>query len=369
MTPDPITSVDAALYRVPLQVPVIGGAARSTGVSAPLESWDLIVCTVTTASGETGTGFTYALRVGGAATVTCLREDLAPLAIGSDVWGTEALWDRIYWATYYAGRRGLLIHALSALDTAMWDCKAKLAGVPLARLLGADRSQVEAYESSTGWLSSPTDQLVRAAADAIEAGFTAFKVIVGSPDVRLDVARVAAVRKSIGPEPRLMVDAGQKWDVRVALDAIRRMAEHDIYWIEEPITADDPEGHRRLMEQNDTRIASGQCFVTRHEARTFIAPRALDVIQHDVARIGGVTEWWRVAHLAESAGLEIAPHFFAELHVSLVAATQGRWVEHTPWLGELLVDPPVPVNGRYTIPDRPGHGLVLAPATSRWRVS
>jgi L-talarate/galactarate dehydratase len=299
-----------------------------------------------------------------------LRDDLAPLTIGVDCWATEELWDRLYWATYYAGRRGLLIHALSALDIALWDCKARSAGLPLARLLGAERREVDAYESSRGWLSLPIDDLVRGAVDAVEQGFTAFKVIVGSTDPREDARRVAAVRRAIGPEPAVMVDAGQKWNLRTALDAIRRFAEHDVHWIEEPVSADDVAAHRRLSEQNDTRIATGQCFVTRHEAAAFLAPRAIDVLQHDVARIGGVTEWWRVAHLAEAAGVQIAPHFFAELHVSLVAATPaGRWVEHTPWLGELLVDPPVPVDGRYRVPDAPGHGLSFRPDIERLRIA
>ncbi len=355
---------------MPLPVPVTGGATRASGISVPLSSWDLIACTVRTASGVTGTGFTYALRVGGEATLASLRDDLAPLVIGADVWATEELWDRLYWATYYAGRRGLLIHALSALDIALWDCKARSAGLPLARLLGAERREVDAYESSSGWLSLPVDELVRNAAAAVERGFTAFKVIVGSPDARDDVQRVAAVRRAIGPEPAVMTDAGQKWKLRTALDAIQRFAEHDVYWIEEPVSADDVDAHRRLCAQDHTRIATGQTFVTRHEAGSFLHPRALDVLQHDVARIGGITEWWRVAHMADAAGVELAPHFFAELHVSLVAAAPaGRWVEHTPWLGELLVDPPVPVDGRYRVPDAPGHGLVFRTDIDRLRVA
>ena len=124
------------------------------------------------------------------------------------------------------------------------------------------------------------------------------------------------------------------------------------------------------MPTGSTRIATGQTFVTRHEAGSFLTPRALDVLQHDVARIGGITEWWRVAHMADAAGVELAPHFFAELHVSLVAAAPaGRWVEHTPWLGELLVDPPVPVGGRYRVPDAPGHGLVFRSDIDRMRVA
>jgi L-talarate/galactarate dehydratase len=365
-----IAAVDTALYRIPLAVPVTGGAARAGGISAPLASWDLIVATVRTSSGVTGTGFTYALRVGGEATRVCLRDDLAPLVLGASCWATEELWDRLYWATYYAGRRGLLIHALSALDTAIWDCKARSAGVSLAQLLGAERQEVEAYNSDSGWLSLSLDDLVRGAVESVERGFKAFKVIVGSPDARDDVRRVAAVRRALGDGPMLTTDAGQKWTLRTALAAIRGFAEHDVYWLEEPVSADDVDAHRRLFEQDEVRIATGQCLTTRHEVAPLLAPRAIDVLQHDVARIGGVTEWWRVAHMGQGAGVELAPHFFAELHVSLAAASPaGRWVEHTPWLGALLVDPPVPVDGRYRVPDAPGHGLVLRPDVERLRVA
>jgi L-alanine-DL-glutamate epimerase-like enolase superfamily enzyme len=365
-----VVAVETALYRIPLARPVIGGATRPGGISVPLASWDLIVCTVRTASGVTGTGFTYALRVGGAATHICLRDDLAPLVLGVNCWATEELWDRLYWATYYAGRRGLLIHALSALDIALWDCKARTAGVPLAQLLGAERREVQAYDSNSGWLSLSVDELARNAAEAVHAGFKAFKVIVGSPDPRDDVRRVAAVRRALGDGPLLMTDAGQKWNLRTALEAIRGFAQHDVHWLEEPVSADDVEAHRRLFEQNDLRIATGQCLTTRHEIAPLLAPRAIDVLQHDVARIGGITEWWRVAHMGQSAGVELAPHFFAELHVSLVTATPaGRWVEHTPWLGELLIDPPVPVDGRYSVPEAPGHGLVLRPDLEHLRIA
>ena len=203
-----------------------GGATRASGISVPLSSWDLIVCTVRTASGVTGTGFTYALRVGGEATLAALRDDLAPLVIGADCWATEELWDRLYWATLLRRparppdpRPQRPRHRALGLQGALGRPAARAP----ARAPSAARSQ--AYESSSGWLSLPLDELVRGAVRVGREGFTAFKVIVGSPDAREDVRARRGGAPAIGPEPTVMVDAGQKWNLRTALDchpALRR---------------------------------------------------------------------------------------------------------------------------------------------------
>ena len=121
---------------------------------------------------------------------------------------------------------------------------------------------------------------------------------------------------------------------------------------------------------SQNRIATGQTLTTRFEIQPLLHCRAVDVVQVDAARIGGVTEWWRIAHLAEVAGATLAPHFLAELHVSLVAASPvGAWVENTPWLSAILVDPPVIREGELIVPDRPGHGLSLLADADKWRIA
>ena len=196
------------------------------------------------------------------------------------------------------------------------------------------------------------------------------KVFVGLPDMRDDEHRLAAVRKAIGDRPALMVDAGQKWDYRTALERIRRLEDYDIHWVEEPLSCDDIEGHVRLSRQVDCRVATGQTVTTRFEIQPLLERRAVDVVQADVARIGGVSEWWRIAHLAEAAGASLAPHFLAELHVSLVAASPvGNWVENTPWLSATLADPPQIKDGRLFVPAASGHGLSLRPDADQWRIA
>jgi L-talarate/galactarate dehydratase len=365
-----VTKVDAALLRVPLARPIAGASARPGVTPKPFTTWDVISVTVSTRNGLSGWGLTYELRAGGEAVLAGLRHDLIPLLIGVDCFATERLWHRLYWATYNAGRRGPFIHAMAALDIAFWDIKAKAAGVTLARLLGADRQSVPIYESDQGWLNLSAAELARRNAAAVEAGMQGVKVFVGLPDMRDDEHRLAAVRKAIGDGPALMVDAGQKWDYRTALERIRRLEDYDIHWVEEPLSCDDIEGHVRLSRQIDCRVATGQTVTTRFEIQPLLERRAVDVVQTDVARIGGVSEWWRIAHLAEAAGASLAPHFLAELHVSLVAASPvGNWVENTPWLSAILADPPQIKDGRLFVPAASGHGLSLRPDADKWRIA
>jgi len=365
-----ITKVEAILLRVPLPRPIAGASARPGVTPKPFTTWDVISVTVSTRNGFSGWGLTYELRAGGEAVLAALHHDLIPLVIGADCFATERLWHRLYWATYNAGRRGPFIHAMSALDIAFWDIKAKAAGVSLARLLGADRRSVPIYESDHGWLNLSAAELARKNAESAEAGMRGVKVFVGLPDIRDDARRVAAVRKAVGDGVALMVDAGQKWDFRTAAERIRRLEDYDIYWAEEPLPCDDIEGHARLSQQIKTRIATGQTMTTRFEIQPLLERRAVDVVQTDVARVGGVSEWWRIAHLTEAAGASLAPHFLAELHVSLVAASPvGNWVENTPWLSAILVDPPRIKNGELCIPAAPGHGLALQPGTDKWRIA
>jgi len=364
-----VESVECELLRVPLVRAVSGSSSRAGVTPRPLNTWDVIVVRIRTQDGAEGVGFTYELRESGEPVVAIIRTDLAPRVIGIDCWATERLWNQLYWATYNAGRRGVFIHALSAVDIALWDLKAKLAGVSLAKLLGADRNSVAAYESDSGWLNMPVDELAAASAAAVERGLGAVKIMVGSLTASEDVARVNATRRAIGPDAILMVDAGQKWDLRTAIDRIRRLEEFDLYWVEEPLACDDVAAHERLAEHVDTRIATGQSLTTRYELKPFLDGHCVDVVQVDAARLGGVTEWWRAAHLAEVVGVELAPHFLMELHVSLVAASPvGSWVEHTPWLSQILENPPRLVDGELHIPEGPGHGLRVSAEARRWRV-
>ncbi len=365
-----IVDASCARYRIPLERPVLGASARAGVTPSALTHWDLVVVEVRTSTGETGSGFTYELRAGGGAVEVALREDILPLVVGADCHRPEQLWERLYWATYNVGRRGAYIHALAAVDTAVWDARARSLDLPLATLLGAERSSVPLYESDSGWLSLSLDELVRRNVAAIENGFNGTKIFVGGGDLADDVKRVGAVRKAIGATVPLMVDAGQKWTMPEAIERVRRLEDFELYWVEEPLPCDDVRGHEQLASSIQARIATGQTLTTRYEFEPLLENGAVQVIQPDVARLGGVTEWLRLTGSARAAGIEVAPHFLMELHVSLVAATPtGTFVERTPWLSPLLSQPPILQEGSLLVPSAPGHGLRLHRECEAFRLS
>ncbi|HET8606601.1 MAG TPA: mandelate racemase/muconate lactonizing enzyme family protein [Gaiellaceae bacterium] len=323
--------------------------------------------TLTRLRAEDGTtGFGWCL--GGATVTAAVRALLAPRYAGQDVHENERLWDEAYYDTILQGRRGAVVRALSTVDVALWDLKARLLGLPLARLLGVYQDPVPAYASG-GYYYEDRDAELEVEEEAsgwAEAGYTAMKLKVGGVPLEVDVKRLAAFRRTVGDGPRLMLDANNAWrDWRTALEAIRRFEEFGIEWIEEPLSPDDVEGHRRLGEKLDTRIATGEIEATRWGFAQLLRERAVDVIQADAAVVGGITEWRRIAATAASFDVPLAPHWFADLHVHCVAsAPNGGWIEVFPDTRILnvmeLFDRRLEVrDGFAPVPQGPGLGFEL----------
>jgi L-alanine-DL-glutamate epimerase-like enolase superfamily enzyme len=235
------------------------------------------------------------------------------------------------------GRSGLSTQAIAAIDIALWDLKAKRAGLPLGRLLGAWRDGVPSYNTSGGFLSSPLEEVLENVEKSIESGIGGIKIKVGHPDSKVDLTRLDAVARQINGRVALMVDANQQWDRPTALRMSRAMEQYGLVWIEEPLDAYDIEGHAALAAAIDTPIASGEMLVSAPEHFAMIDARAVDFIQPDAARVGGITQFQRVTARAEQAGLMMAPHFAMEIHVHVSAAyPHNAWVEHFDWLDPLF---------------------------------
>lgn len=278
-------------------------------------------------SGEVGIGFT----VGGAPATTVVREWIAPRLYSRKVAQSEGLWEELYHDLLLIGRRGVAIRALSAVDIALWDLKAKVLGLPLAHLLGIFGDPVPAYASGGYYIEgSGLQELEREVASYAESGFDAVKIKVGGVSVAEDVKRVRAVRRTLGEDIKLMLDANNCWrDYQSALRAIRCFEEFDIEWIEEPLSPDDVDGHRRLAEMLGTAVATGEIEATRWGFLPLIRDRAADVIQADATVVGGITEWRKIAATASSFDVPVAPHWFADLHVHCVASMpNGIWIEY-----------------------------------------
>lgn len=363
---DRISRVALSLIFLPLKKP-ISDAKVLTGRQRPLTEVAFLFCELMTEQGQTSIGFSYSKRAGGPGLFAHARE-IAPLLIGEDPNDIARLWLRLCWAGASVGRSGLATQAIAAMDVALWDLKAKRAGLPLAKLLGAHRDSVACYNTSGGFLSSPIEEVLDNVDQSIAAGIGGIKIKVGQPDVATDIARVEAVHKHIGGRTRLMVDANQQWDRETALRVGRRLEPFDLVWIEEPLDAYDAEGHAALARALDTPIASGEMLTSVLEHQRLIDAEAVDFIQPDAPRVGGITQFLKIAAAAEAKRLKLAPHFAMEIHLHLAAAYEHEpWVEHFDWLDPLFNERLEIVGGRMRVPNRPGLGITLSEQAMAWR--
>jgi L-talarate/galactarate dehydratase len=261
----------------------------------------------------------------------------------------------------------LATQAIGAFDVALWDLKAKRAGLSLAKLLGAYRESVRCYNTSGGFLHTPTEQLLVNAAASIERGIGGIKLKVGQPDSAIDVRRVEAVRRHLGDAVPIMVDANQQWDRPTAQRMCRIFEQFNLVWIEEPLDAYDHAGHAALAATFDTPIATGEMLTSAAEHGDLIRHGAADYLMPDAPRVGGITPFLKIAAHADQAGLMLAPHFAMELHIHLAAAyPREPWVEHFEWLEPLFNERIEIKDGRMLVPTRPGVGVTLTEQARAW---
>ena len=367
-TEDRIAWVRVSSCVLPLATP-ISDAKVLTGRQKPMTEIVMLFAEVQTAGGHEGLGFSYAKRAGGPGQFAHARE-IAPALIGEDPSDIARLWNKLCWAGASVGRSGLSTQAIGAFDVALYDLKARRAGLSLAKLLGAHRDSVACYNTSGGFLHTPLEQLLVNAQASIERGIGGIKLKVGQPDRKLDIRRVEAVRKQLGDGVALMVDANQQWDRSTAQRMCRVFEDFELVWIEEPLDAYDHEGHAALAAAFDTPIATGEMLTSAAEHADLIRHRAADYLMPDAPRVGGITPFLKIAAQAEAAGLMLGPHFAMELHVHLAAAYPTEpWVEHFDWLEPLFNERLEIRNGRMLVPTRPGLGLSLSEQAGAWTVA
>ncbi|MBO0875596.1 MAG: mandelate racemase/muconate lactonizing enzyme family protein, partial [Pseudonocardia sp.] len=314
---DRITGVRLSSVTLPLATP-ISDAKVLTGRQRPMTEVAMLFAEIITAAGHEGIGFGYSKRAGGPGQFAHAKE-IAPVLLGEDPNDIAKIWDKLVWAGASVGRSGLSVQAVAAFDIALWDLKAKRAGLPLAKLLGAHRDSVRCYNTSGGFLHSPVDEVLDNATAALERGIGGIKLKVGHPSGGTDLARVTAVREKLG-DVALMVDANQQWDRPTARRMCRALDQLGLVWIEEPLDAYDAEGHAALAAALDTPIATGEMLTSVAEHWQLIAAGASDVVQPDAPRVGGITPFLRVCALTDHKGLALAPHFAMEIHLHLAAA-------------------------------------------------
>ena len=364
-TVDLIRHVKLSTARLPLSVP-ISDAKVFTGRQKPMTEVVFLFAEITTEQGHTGLGFSYSKRAGGPAQYAHAKE-VAEGIIGEDPNDIGKIYTKLLWAGASVGRSGVATQALAAIDIALYDLKAKRAGLPLAKLLGSYRDSVQTYNTSGGFLNATLDEVKARATQSIDEGIGGIKIKVGLPDSKEDLRRVAGIREHIGWDVPLMVDANQQWDRATALRMGRQLEEFNLVWIEEPLDAYDFEGHAHLAQVLDTPIATGEMLASVAEHKGLISADGCDIIQPDAPRVGGITQFLRLAALADERGLGLAPHFAMEIHLHLAAAyPREPWVEHFDWLDPLFNERLETKNGRMMVPDRTGLGVTLSDQARAW---
>ncbi len=330
---------------------------RRTDAIQSFISQETPIVRIRTTDGAIGTGYSYTIGTGGHAVVSLLERHLAPLLLGRDPAMIEQIWRDLQFSTHATSVGAITSLALAAIDTALWDLRCLGAGQPLHRMAGGAQSRVPLYTTEGGWLHIETPALIEDALRAKEAGFGGCKLKVGRRP-HDDVARLSAVREAVGPDFEIMVDANQAFAVDEAIRRARLFEPLDLAWFEEPLPADDLDGHVRLCAATTLPVAVGESIYGIGHFRDYLQKGACSVVQVDVARIGGITPWLKVAHMAEAFNLPVSPHFLMELHVSLSAAVpNGRWVEYIPQL-DGITHSGITIEAGYAIPPtRPGLGI------------
>jgi L-alanine-DL-glutamate epimerase-like enolase superfamily enzyme len=310
------------------------------------------------ADGASGLGYTYTIGTGGPSIMALIERTLGPALIGREANEIEKIWRDLLFMTHATSVGAITSLALAAIDTALWDLKARRASLPLHMLAGGAQDSMRMYTTEGGWLHLSPEALVEDALKAKAAGFSGCKIKVGRPHVSEDVARLSAVRKAVGPSFEIMTDANQAFNVDDAIRRARHYEPLDIGWFEEPLTADDLSGHERLCASTSIPIAVGESLYSTLHFREYLQRNACSVVQVDVARIGGITPWLKVAHLAETFNIPVCPHFLMELHVALCCAVpNARWVEYIPQLDDLTTKPMTMKDGRAYPSMDPGLGI------------
>ena len=348
-----VTAVETLPVLVPLPNPI--GSALGQ-----IRSFGCILVSVRTDAGITGENLIFTLNGRRTKVLRQMVEEIGELVIGRDAGHIANFWARAWKDINFLGHKGVPVVGISAIDGAMWDALGNSLNAPLYRLLGGAQTHVPAYHSGGLWTSRSVDELVEEAQRFVSEGWTAMKMRLGLPDPREDIVRVRAVREAIGPKIRLMADANQGQTEAQAIRLGRMLEEFDLFWFEEPLPAYDLEGLARVAAALDTPIASGETEYTRYGFRQMLELRSADILMPDLQRVGGVSEFMRVGHMAESHDVPVSSHLFPETSLQVLGGLSNAiYLEYMPWFSKLYSEKLEFENGAAIVPERPGWGFTF----------
>lgn len=347
-----ISKVETSVYRLPLPEPI---AAASTGV---MEEFEMVMVRLTDSNGVEGCGYTVLMPRQGAGVAAIIENVYSEIVKSVDCRQIELIWQRMWRAQHYAGRGGPVSFAIAAVDTALWDVKARSLDEPLWRLLGGCNPTVRAYAGNID-LNFPLGKLLEGASRSLEAGFCSIKMRLGKANLREDLVRVAAMREHLGEDIELMADANEAWRPDQALRALNSLEEFGLIWVEEPIQPDNYAGYAHLRANVGVPISAGENLHSIAEFAALIGAGGVDFPEPDLTTCGGITPWMKIAHLAEANGLPVTSHGAHDIHIHLLAAVpNSAYLEFHGFGLELYTEESLSVvDGSVTAPERPGHGM------------
>ncbi len=301
-------------------------------------------------------GFTSAVMV---PALKASLDALCEQVIGEDPINVEAINHRLTTLAGSGSPAGLATRTVSAIDVAIWDLKGKALGEPVYRLLGGFRDRVPTYYSGKLWRPYSLEELAESAAELVAQGYKAMKFRMGAEDTAAkEIARMQVMRETVGPDIDVMLDINQGWDVNTAISIGRELAAYDLYWLEDPTHYSDFEGLSRIADALDTPIAAGEYHYGIMPFRYMLEHRSIDIVMVDLLRAGGITQWMKVAHMAEAFNLPVVSHLAPEfLMHGMAAIPNGTYTELMPWAYPLFKEEPKVEDGMLVLPQTPGFGI------------
>ncbi|MBI3819087.1 MAG: mandelate racemase/muconate lactonizing enzyme family protein [Planctomycetes bacterium] len=355
-----ITNVETVLLRVPLRQRTI------TDSQSKVDDVEFLQVRIHTDAGVTGYGMNWSYTTGLRAAQVMIDENYISVIKNENPLFRKEIVRKMFFTNHFVGRVGAARVGIAAVEFALWDIACKLAGMPLWKYLGACRDKVKAYSTDGGWLTWSADELIHDATGLVDRGFDAVKIKLGRPDPREDYQRIAAVRKAVGPNINIMTDVNCAWSLATARYWGAKLADHDIYWLEEPMMPEDVKSHAQLAAAIRVPIAVGETIYTKQAFRDYIETGACAIVQADATKLLGIGEWLEVAALANAYTLPIVPHTNVQqkLHVQLAAATPHAIMVENCYesINEIWEEPIYVKNGYYNLPEQPGVGLRLRDA-------
>jgi L-alanine-DL-glutamate epimerase-like enolase superfamily enzyme len=349
-----ITRLRTVVVHVPLPKPALAAIFE-------LRAVDCVLVFLETDQGLVGEGLVMTVNGRRLAVLHEMVRSMEPLVVGLDPRMGGSVARRARSELNFFGEAGLSMMGLAGVDMALFDLRAKIAGLNVAAMMGASRPAVPAYASGGLWLSASTDALQAEAAAFLAQGFRAMKLRLGKADPAEDVARVRAVREAVGPVVAPMADANQQMTVPQAIRLGRMLEEFNLTWFEEPVHYLNHDGEAAIAAALDTPIASGETEYTARGMLTMLQRRSADILMPDLQRMGGPTEFLKAAHVADVFDVPVSSHLYSEMSLPLMATLPNAlYLEHMPWFEPLYTENvELDAAGDAIVPERPGWGFAL----------